>query len=372
MRVAVTGLRGFPNIQGGIETHGQYLYPLLVEHGVNVTVFGRSPYLEKKVQVYKGVTIRALPCPRFSSLETAIHTFLSVLYCGLVSRPDLIHIHAVGPGLFVPLARMFGLRVVFTHHGEDYHRQKWGSFASLLLKLGEKFGAKYSNSVISISRGIKGLVEEKYGVVSSLIPNGVELKPIPTSQGELNQFGVRPYEYILVVGRLVPEKRQDDLISAFAKLKSKQKWSNLKLVIVGAADHKSAFCKAIESQAKSMDGIVMAGFQTGVALSQLYRWAGVFCLPSSHEGLPIALLEAMSAGCPVLASNIAPNLEVGLAAYEYFELGNIESLAEKIEIALQKGGESYDPEVNRAMVAQRYDWRSIASETLIAYKKAGV
>ncbi|RRR99936.1 glycosyltransferase [Aquabacterium soli] len=370
MKVAVTGLRGFPNIQGGIETHAQHLYPLLVERGVNVTVFGRSPYLSKKKQSYKGVTIRSLPCPRFSSLETVVHTFLSVLYCGLILRPDLIHIHAVGPGLFTPLARILGLRVVFTHHGEDYHRQKWGRFASRLLQLGEMCGSKHANAVIAISQGIKKLIEEKYQVVPFLIPNGVELKSIPTSCQELEKFGIRPFQYILVVGRLVPEKRQDDLISAFSQLKEDKQWKHIKLVIVGAADHKSDYLQKIEKLAGIVDDVIMTGFRSGKTLSELYRWAGVFCLPSSHEGLPIALLEAMSSGCPVLASNISPNLEVGLKESEYFELGDIESLRNRIEAVLLRGPEKYDSEANRSVVAKSYDWRSIAAETLTAYQRA--
>ena len=73
-----------------------------------------------------------------------------------------MHIHAIGPALLVPFARMLGMKVVFTHHGPDYDRDKWGFAAKTMLKLGERMGTMFANEVIVISEVINRLLVKKY------------------------------------------------------------------------------------------------------------------------------------------------------------------------------------------------------------------
>src|SRR4051812_30862708 len=125
LRVLVLGLRGLPDVEGGIERHAQHLYPYLAQMGCSVEVVVRSPYHPKcKPLDYRGVRLKSLWSPKGGSLETLLHSLLATLYAGAV-RPDVVHIHAVGPSLLTPLARLLGLRVVVTHHGPDYDREKW-------------------------------------------------------------------------------------------------------------------------------------------------------------------------------------------------------------------------------------------------------
>lgn len=100
-----------------------------------------------------------------------------------------------------------------------------------------------------------------------------------------------------------------------------------KPAIVGASDHPHDYVKDVLGEAAATPGVVGTGLQTGLALRELYGRAGVFVLPSSHEGLPIAMLEALSYGLPVIASDIPANLEVGLPSEHYFPLGDVGALA---------------------------------------------
>ncbi|WP_239501207.1 glycosyltransferase family 4 protein, partial [Stenotrophomonas maltophilia] len=68
------------------------------------------------------------------------------------------------PALMTPLARLFGLKVVVTHHGYDYDRQKWGGLAKLMLKLGEKAGMRFARARIAVSNDIALTMENRYGV----------------------------------------------------------------------------------------------------------------------------------------------------------------------------------------------------------------
>lgn len=367
LRIAFLGLRGFPGVQGGVETHAEHLCPLLAELGCEVEVIVRSPYMPAaKGAGWHGVRFVRVWSPRSRGLEAIVHTFLGVLVAA-VRRPDVLHIQAIGPALMTPLARLLGLKVVVTHHGPDYDRQKWGRFARWALRLGERWGMRFSNARIVISQVIRDLVQEKHGVESALIPNGVTLPELPDSVGALTRFGLLPGRYALLVSRLVPEKRHFDLLEAFAKA-GLDGW---KLVFVGAADHPDDYQRKLIAAARDA-GVVMTGFQSGLALQELYAHAGLFVLPSSHEGLPIAMLEALSYGLPVLASDIPANLEVGLPANHYFPLGNKTILAERITTLAASPLNDKAREAQRTWVANRYDWRRIADQTLAVYKNVAL
>jgi glycosyltransferase involved in cell wall biosynthesis len=166
------------------------------------------------------------------------------------------------------------------------------------------------------------------------------------------------------VGRLVPEKRQLDLLHAF-QAAGLTGW---KLAIVGRIDHKNKYADLLASEAALAEDVVMAGFQTGESLRQLYAHAGLFVLPSSHEGLPIALLEALSYGLPVLVSDIPSNLEVVADADRVFQMGNIAELSTKIRVLSDLSLSASDREAVRLNCARRYNWTEIAQKTSAAYE----
>lgn len=364
LRVMMLGLRGCPNVQGGVERHVEELAPLLAANGCDVEVVVRAPYMPADAPAeWRGVKITRLWCWKNKSLEAIVHTALGVLRASW-TRPDILHIQAIGPGLFVPLARAVGLKVVVTHHGFDYERDKWGSLGKFALKAGEYFGMKMSHARIIISNAIARSVKERLGMDASIIPNGVTLRPPCTTAGALSKLGLEPGRYALTVGRVVPEKRHLDLITGFAK-------ANLpgwKLVIVGAPDHPDDYSRSVDAAAARTANVVMAGFQTGTPLAELFAHAGVFVLPSSHEGLPIALLEALAAGVASIGSDIAPNREVGLGEGCYFPLGDTDALARMLEAWASKPLTASERDERRAYVAAHFDWNVVARRTLEVYR----
>lgn len=367
MKITLVGLRGFPQVQGGVETHAEHLCPLLHDAGCEVSVIVRKPYMPpEKGDEWKGVRFHRLPAPRSKGLEALLHTFAAVLYAGLVIRPDVLHIQAIGPAIWTPLARLLGMRVVVTHHGPDYDRQKWKRLGKFVLRTGESWGMRFANRRIVISETIRAMVQEKYGFESDLIPNGVTLPELPNTTDALDQFGLTPGRYVLLVSRLVPEKRHLDLISAFAAA-GLDGW---KLVLVGASDHPDDYTRQVLEAAVRSPNVVTTGFQTGLALRELYAHAGLFVLPSSHEGLPIAMLEALSFGLPVVASDIPANMEVGLPARTYFPLGDVKRLAECLCEFTAQPIDADSRDQTRRWVTGKYDWRHIAEQTLAVYRAA--
>lgn len=355
MKILVTGTRGIPDIVGGVETHCEELYPRLVKMGHDVIVARRTPYVKDSFVDYQGVKLKNIFAPKTKSLEAIVHTFLAVLYAKKI-KADIIHIHAVGPALVIPLAKLLGLRVVFTHHGPDYDRQKWSGLAKWILRRGESFAVRFSDRIVVISGVIKGILWEKYSYEkSTLIPNGVNLPQKSKTTTYLEELGLKPNQYIFTLGRFVKEKGFDLLIEAFLRTSSE----DVILVIAGDADHEDDYSIAL----KNMGGgkVLFPGFVKGEKLNQLFANARLFVLPSFHEGLPISLLEAMSYNLDVLVSDIPANKEVGLDESFYFNTGDCVDLCEKLEMKLLNipSNPPYD--------LAKYNWDNIAQATSDLY-----
>ncbi|MGM9804679.1 MAG: glycosyltransferase family 4 protein [Muribaculaceae bacterium] len=362
MKIVVIGTRGIPNIQGGVETHCQQLYPRIAAMGHDVTVIRRSCYVSdnNKADNYRNVKLIDLYAPRIKSVEAIVHTFLAAIKARLLNA-DIVHIHADGPALMAPLCRILGMKVVMTNHGPEYNRSKWGSLAKCVLKTGEWLGTKFSNQVIVIARFINDILVEKYHRTdANLIFNGVETPTKSTSTQYINQLGLQPKKYVLAVGRFVKEKAFHDLIEAFANSGLS---NDYKLVLAGDADHEDDYSQQLK-QLAAQHGVVLTGFIRGEKLNQIYTHAALFCLPSYHEGLPISLLEAMSYNLDVAVSNIEANKLSCLSNNDFFETGNTWQLSQLLQTKLT------NPCLNRTYDLSLYNWDNIACQVVDVYKKA--
>lgn len=363
MKIFVTGTRGIPDIPGGVEKHCQELYPRIAGKGHNVFLICRDSYTACRPDAWRGVRLGYCFAPRVKSLEAIVHTLLSLIKA-LKHRPDIVHVHAIGPSLLIPVARLMGFKVVMTHHGHDYDRQKWGKAAKFALKLGERLGAVYADEVIVISRPIAEVLKKLTGRETNLIYNGVTLPERNSARTFLDKMGLLPGKYILAVARFVPEKGLHDLIAAF-----RQTDNSSRLAIAGDADHKTEYSRDLRKIAAQDERIVLTGYITGDPLEQLYSNAKLFVLPSYHEGLPIVLLEAMSYGLPVLASDIPANLEVKLPEDRYFRCGDVGDLAAKMLCLLEKGWTDEEKQSVYKKISENYDWEKISDQTVRVYRK---
>ena len=358
MKIVVTGTRGIPGIMGGVETHCEELFPRIARKGFDVTVIRRKSYVHDTLRQYEGITLVDLATPKKKSFEAIVHTFRAVLEAKKL-KADIIHIHAVGPALLTPVARLLGLKVVFTHHGPDYDRDKWGAAAKTVLRLGEMMGARFANEIIVISNVINDMLIRKYHRKEChLIYNGVPAPQIVDFPEYLVETGVEKGKYIFSMCRFVPEKNLHHLIEAFSKTDNK----GCRLVLAGDTDFEDEYSAGLKKYAREQ-GVVLTGFIKGKKLHALLTHARCFVLPSSHEGLPIALLEAMSYRLPVIVSDIPANLEVGLEKEAYFPVGDIAALAQKLQQNIDA------PYRQKEYPMEKYDWDAIAGQTAAVYEK---
>lgn len=363
MKIVVTGTRGIPNIMGGVETHCEELFPRIVAQGHDVTVIRRKSYVHDSLTEWKGVKLVDVETPKKKSFEAIIHTFRAINKAKRLGA-DILHIHAIGPALLVPYAKILGMKVVFTHHGPDYNRDKWGQAAKTMLKLGERMGCKFADHVIVISDVIRKLIAERCGRTENvhLIYNGVPEPEICDYPEYFKELGIEKGRYVLGMCRFVPEKHLHDLVEAYARLKSEHRIPiDMKLVLAGDTDFEDDYSRGLKQKA-SENGVVLTGFIRGKKLHSLLTNALCYSLPSSHEGLPIALLEAMSYRLPVITSAIPANLEVELDASCYHQVGDVDNLAQKIEAIANQ------PLLRISYNMSKYNWDTISQQVANIYQ----
>ena len=327
-RVCAIGLRGLPAVIGGIETHCENIYPRMVQldPSVEVTLITRKGHGSSVAGAFKGLNILPIWAPKSSGIETFIHTAIAVIWARLSVRPQILHLHGIGPGFFSPLARLMGFKTVVTHHARDFERPKWGSFGRIFLRFGEMLAVHFAHRIICVSDALRKDLVERYPAAAgraTTIRNGGAL-PTSEAAGEVDALaeeGLTPFNYILAVGRLEATKAFHELIEAYLQADA----GGRPLVIVGSALADDAYSRDLLGS-RSAD-VRFVGFQTGEPLRQFYENAALFIHPSHMEGFGLVIAEALSAGRPVAASDIPAHREFELAERAYFARGDIPAMS---------------------------------------------
>jgi glycosyltransferase involved in cell wall biosynthesis len=247
--------------------------------------------------------------------------------------------------------------VVLTYHSPNYEHAKWNSVARSILKISERIALAAARHIIFVSSVQRKKFDKKALSKSSYIPNGIRKPSFDKATDRLQELGLVAGKYILAVGRITPEKGFEDLIRAFEKANFDGYYQ---LVIAGGVEGENAYFSRLRRLASK--NVIFTGHVYGATLAQLYTHAGLFVLPSYNEGMPLVLLEAMSYGLPVMASDIPANRAVNLPADCYFHLDSrvVASLSDALQNKLPTlSRRSYD--------LSPYDWNAIATQTAKTY-----
>ena len=341
---------------GGIEKFTEEVGSRLVSKGHEVTVYTMNHYGAQK-GYYKGMKIRTVPSLKKRSFEKLTASLMATIRHCLEMGTDIFHFHAFGPAMFCFIPRLLGKKVLVQGHGIEWKRSKWGILGKTFLRLSEYPSVKWPHQITVVSKVQKEYLKNQYGIESVYIPTGVN--PPNFEKPELiKNYSLEGKDYILFAARLVREKGVHYLMEAYKKLKT-----GLKLVIAGDAEHEEIYKSQLYRMAGESKNIIFTGFVTGKLLHELFSNCYIFVLPSELEGLPIALLEAMSYGNCCLVSDIPENLEA-ISNYGYtFKNRDVEDLASKLEFLINhhEAVNSFK-ETAREYVLQNYSWDKIASD----------
>lgn len=371
IRIAIYGHKSIPSREGGIEVVVQELSVRMAEKGHDVVCLNRagehSLYENKEevtAGVFRGVKLRKVPTIDKSGLAAVSSSFFAALQTA-VGPYDLVHIHAEGPAAFCWIPRLFGKKVIVTIHGLDWQRDKWHGFARKYIHFGEKMVAAHADEIIVLSQGLKRYFMETYHRETVYIPNGVCPMPYQSPEQIKKEFGLEKDEYILYLGRLVPEKKADVLIKAFRKLKTDKK-----LVLAGADSETDRYICRLHELAEGDPRILFTGFVKGRIFEELMSNAYVYVLPSKLEGMPLSLLEAMTYGNCCVTSNIPECKEVIGDHGLLVEPENVKDLHNTLQELTENPSlvEKYREET-RQLMESKYSWDDVAGQTLTQYRK---
>ncbi len=330
MKIAFIGQKGIPATYGGIERYVEELSTRLADRGHAVWVYVRNYYTPGTDTIYKGVYLVRIPTIRSKHLDTLVHVFLSTL--DLIRRDvDIIYVHAVGPSALIPLMRLLKPRakVISVFQSRDDLHAKWGRFARFCLRIGTWFACKMPHATVTSSKILHQYAMEKYHADTVQIYNGAP-SPKELHGNEMEQkLGITQGSYFLMVTRFVRHKNIHKVIRAFKNLKTDKK-----LVIAGGAVYTDKYYQEIQELAKGDDRIILPGVVSGNNLWELYQKAYAFVQASGSEGMPLAVLEAMSFGCGIIASDIKEHYEVLEEAALYFDVNSVSELTALMGLAL--------------------------------------
>ncbi len=356
MRIGIIGSRGVPALWGGFETVASEIAPRLVERGHDVTVYCRPRYsLPSRPSVYRGVRLRYLPALYTKSLESLSHEMLSAADA-LRANYDVLYVLGFRASFLYLAARLAGMPVVMNTDGFDWQRRKWGRLARTYLRLGEVIGSRWAAShLICDSRALQPYFLEKYGRKTTFISYGANLfeskKP-----SIVEQYGLKPGEYFLVVARVEPENNADLIVRAFAQVKTEKQ-----LAIVGGVNYESRYVQALQQNAdprvKFLGGIYEPGH-----IDEIY--ANSYAYIHGHEvgGTNPALLHAMGCGCCVAALDVPFNAEVVGGAGLLWRKSE-EDLRRRLEELLEQPDRVNALQASaRERVRVHYSWETVADD----------
>lgn len=241
------------------------------------------------------------PTPR-STLRVG-RSFLRVARRLRQRRPDIVNVHFVSceAAYFLRLRPLLGYKLVLSVHGSDIFRpnERDAKYLPRLLKKADAITA-VTPLLAERVKGFAGVDPDKV----RLIPNGVDYEFWSTV--DPSDLAQRP-PTIIAVGRLSAVKAQDVLLRGFRQVR--ERVPDVKLLLVGGGPSREEF-EALARQLELGDSVEFAGELRPEAVRARMQQARVFVLPSRSEGLPLALLEAMAAGLPPVATAVGgvPNV----------------------------------------------------------------
>lgn len=364
MKTAFIGAQELPN---GVNSYTYNLASELTKRGCTsfVISFGSC----NKITNYNGVLIK--------QYKTYGGTMTGIPLLYLKSIPYLVKhrkeidmvmyqtvTFSVIPSLIV---RMFGMKTCSIIHSLAEDSPKHGSMMKKLLVVSMKLAIALTRNVLTVSKTKAKEVYERYKKKCIVLPCGVFLPDDRIANTDiLDKNGIKTGKFFLTIGRIDPIKNYEVLIDAFKQ----HEHGEYQLVIGG--DVNNLYGKTIVERAADCKNIIFPGIVQGEAKSALLKNCVAYCLVSSSEGLPIALLEGLSYGKIPIVSRI-PSIEEVLGKYNiglWSDVKNIGQVSESM-ITVENNYMGIKDQGNIALkiVEDNYTWSQICNRYLDMIKE---
>ena len=288
------------------------------------------------------------------------HSFLN--FQEKVGKIDVIHAHVAYPGGYVAmkLAEKYSIPFVITEHMSPFPFSTFLVGDKLLKPAKMAFSKSAQN--IAVSHALKGKMAH-YGIETLVIPNLVdETFFLPQKTSSSNS----PIE-ILSIGRLEEQKGYTYLLDAFQLLR--QQHPDIKLKVIGEGSLKNQLIRKTHSL--NLHGAVCwAGLQTREQVRNALQQCTFLALASTHENLPLVLLEALACGKPIITTRCeGPEDIVNEKNGRLAEPGNADDMFQQMAHLIDHL-DSYDSNIIRKDFENRYSKRIVCDKILNVYEQA--
>lgn len=314
-----------------------------------------------KIIYYKGVMIKQYKTFGGTMTSIPILYFKSLPFLIMHRKTiDMVMYQTVMFSVFPSfIVRLFGMKSCAIIHSLAEDSPKHGFMMKKLLMGVRKLEFILTRNIITVSNNKAKDIFERYNKRCKVLPCGVFLPDERVFNSDVfEKNGIQSGRFFLTIGRIDPIKNYEVLIDAFKKHQS----ADYQLVIAG--DISSAYGRAIVERAKDCKNIIFPGIVSGDAKDALLKNCIAYCLISTSEGLPIALLEGMSYGKIPIVTRI-PSIQEVLQKYNiglWSDVKNVDEVTSnfmKVENDFEQV--KSQGEIARKIVEENYTWPKICN-----------
>lgn len=349
-KVAIVGIRGLPPRYGGFETFAHFLVENLADK-MDFTVYCSGPDYSERKATYLLARLKYLPL-RANGAQSILYDMFSLGDSCI--HADAVLVLGVSGGMFFPLARLFGKRVILNIGGVEWQRAKWGRWASRFLKLSEAVAVKWADVLVADNAGIGSYLESEYGRESVLIEYGGDHNSVPPITEERRQcYPFLDAPYAIAVARIQADNNIEMILEAFGQSPGHV------LVMVGNWAS-SAFGRELKARYSDRGNMhLLEAIYDLEELNTLRGHCSVYIHGHSAGGTAPSLVEAMYLSLPVAAFDVNYNRATTESAARYFR--DAAELAELMDSVSPAEWESMRA-VMKEIADRRYLWSIIADK----------
>lgn len=358
MTVAIIGSRGYPYVYSGYETFVKELSERLVQRGIHVRVYCHKNLFKTFPKEVNGIELVYISTIETKSLSQLIHSFFSMLHA-CTGKTDVILAVNAANGPWGIIARIFGKPTCINVDGMEWLRPKWKGLGSTYFRFSAWLATRWYDRIITDAEEMRKVYLEEFKTDSTVIAYGANIR-YPQNPALLEPFNLKPQEYYLIVGRLIPDNNAALMLEGFLAANSSKK-----LVIVGDVPYKDRYADAIKL--KAAPNIIFLGYITNSEiLAELYHHCFAYLHGHEFGGTNPTMLKAMAYGSAILALNTRFNREMlSDGKYGLFFEKNSQSIAALMQRVEQQDGLLVRlREIAREGLTARYDWDHITDAYL--------
>lgn len=275
----------------------------------NTTSVERTKGFKKELEDM-GIKVYNVPIPRkITAIKEMISSYKKIKEICKENKYDILHCHSPIGGVLARLAfkkfRKTGGKLIYTAHGFHFFKgapiKNWLIFYPI-----EKFCSRYTDCLITINKEDYKRAQKFKAKEVKYIPGiGIDtekIKNIKRDREILNKFGIKNEVVLVSVGELSDRKNHKVILEALEKIEDDYIY-----IICGQGEKKEELVN-LSKKLKIQNKVKFLGYRQDI--KEILKASDIFCFPSKQEGLPVALMEAMASGLPVVCSNIRGNSDL--------------------------------------------------------------